>query len=113
MSGQAGKSLGQRAYERNAALLAIGEQIGKGGKPQMGPDPWHRLTPRIRHHWETFAREFVREVTQTNEKAIIERYEKKKHALEAEREAKAMREDLFEQEVRRRVAEALAESRKT
>lgn len=99
------KSLGQRAYERNSALLAIGEQIGKGGKVQVGADPWERLTPRIRHHWETFARGFAKE--------IIELHEDHKRRTEAEKERLATRNDLYEVEVRRRVAEEMAKARGT
>lgn len=106
------KSFGQRAYERYSALLGIGEQLGKGGKVQIGPEPWNKLNDRERHLWETFARDFARELMQTNEKVIIDRHEKRKRAADAERERLTMRADLFEAEVRRRVAEALAESRK-
>lgn len=98
------RSLGQQAYERYSALLGIGEQIGKGGKIQVGPEPWHRLNGRERHLWETFAGDFARDVIQIHQEAT--------RRTEAERESKAVRSDLYEQEVRRRVAEALAESRK-
>jgi len=97
--GSTGKSLGQLAYERNSALLAIGEQIGKGGKPQIGADPWERLTDRARHHWETFAGGFAEEIIALHKESV--------RRAEAERERLAVRGDLFEQEVRRRVAEEL------
>ncbi len=98
------KSLGRRAYERYSTLLGIGEQLGKGGKLQVGADAWENLTDRIRHHWETFARGYAKE--------IIELHEEHKRRSEAERERLAMRGDLFEREVRRRMAEIVATEKK-
>lgn len=97
MSG--GKSLGRLAFERYSTLLAIGEQIGRGGKIQVGAEPWDRLPARERHVWETFAKGFARE--------IVFVYEEAKRTAEAEKERKAMRADVYEQEVRRRVAEEI------
>lgn len=98
------KTLGQLAYEKYSTQLAIGEQLGKGGKIQIGADPWNSLNDRARHLWSVFAGSFASD--------IIDQYEKAKRSAEAEKERLAMRSDIFEQEVRRRVAEALAESRK-
>lgn len=100
---QSPKSLGQLAYEHFTVLIAIDEQIGKGGKLQRGPDPWERLTPRIRHHWETFAGRFGKDVVALHKEGS--------RRQEAERERLAMRADVFEQEVRRRVAEEIGKNR--
>jgi hypothetical protein len=89
------KTLGRLAYERYSGLTNIGEQRHKNGleHDHSGPMPWEKLTPRARHHWEEFAKGFARDVMI----AIAN------HKADAER--RVVRADLFEREVRRRMAE--------
>lgn len=87
------KKLGKLAFERFAALFGVDHQRGRGGKVMARPGSWEELNDIARHRWEEFARGFEQDVVLTRSKE------------RAEKERLATRSDLFEQEVRRQIAD--------